>query len=180
MQATRRIRRIRGLQSARGPGGRKEGERQMFREGGELVACLLAGVAMLNNRVAGTFSRNEDVYQDPATGNWFTNRPREAAPLHPEQPRLDPSFTLLLLSPWQRRISLNFRAAASMEDALKCRCETTNRPTPLPPPPSMMKLSSLGFVNASVIRILMPPMEEWQEWSTCKQSWVLLDDLNWN
>lgn len=40
------------------------------------VACslarplrLLAGVAMLNNRVAGTFSRNEDVYQDPATGN---------------------------------------------------------------------------------------------------------------
>lgn len=83
MQATRRIRRIRGLQSARGPGGRKEGERQMFREGGELVACLLAGVAMLNNRVAGTFSRNEDVYQDPATGNWFTNRPREAAPLYP-------------------------------------------------------------------------------------------------
>lgn len=41
----------------------------MFREGGELVGCLLAGVAMLNNRVAGTFSRNEDVYQDPATGN---------------------------------------------------------------------------------------------------------------
>lgn len=109
----------------------------MFREGGELVACLLAGVAMLNNRVAGTFSRNEDVYQDPATGNWFTNRPREAAPLYlppctPEQPRLDPSFTLLLLSPWQRRISLNFRATASMEDALKCRCETTNRPTPPP------------------------------------------------
>lgn len=41
----------------------------MFR--GERVAGrrLLAGVAMLNNRVAGTFSRNEDVYQDPATGN---------------------------------------------------------------------------------------------------------------
>lgn len=93
MQATRRIRRIRGLQRererecARGPGGRKEGERQMFRGGREggswLLACLLAGVAMLNNRVAGTFSRNEDVYQDPATGNWFTNRPREAAPLYP-------------------------------------------------------------------------------------------------
>lgn len=32
-------------------------------------SLLLAGVAMLNNRVAGTFSRNEDVYQDPATGN---------------------------------------------------------------------------------------------------------------
>lgn len=40
--------------------------RQMFRRGS---ACSLAGVAMLNNRVAGTFSRNEDVYQDPATGN---------------------------------------------------------------------------------------------------------------
>jgi len=38
---------------------------------------------MLNNRVAGTFSRNEDVYQDPATGNWFTNRPRERQLLHP-------------------------------------------------------------------------------------------------
>lgn len=44
---------------------------------------LLAGVAMLNNRVAGTFSRNEDVYQDPATGNWFTNRPQERQLLHP-------------------------------------------------------------------------------------------------
>jgi len=51
----------------------------MFR--GERVAGrrLLASIAMLNNRVAGTFSRNEDVYQDPATGNWFTNRPRERA-----------------------------------------------------------------------------------------------------
>lgn len=62
----------------------------MFR--GERVAGrrLLAGVAMLNNRVAGTFSRNEDVYQDPATGNWFTNRPRERQLLHPSLSSLPP------------------------------------------------------------------------------------------
>lgn len=45
---------------------------------------------MLNNRVAGTFSRNEDVYQDPATGNWFTNRPRERQLLHPPLRSLSP------------------------------------------------------------------------------------------
>lgn len=45
---------------------RRGTERQMFRGG---PGRLLASVAMLNNRVAGTFSRNEDVYQDPATGN---------------------------------------------------------------------------------------------------------------
>jgi len=48
---------------------RRGTERQMFRRGGREAGRLLAGVAMLNNRVAGTFSRNEDVYQDPATGN---------------------------------------------------------------------------------------------------------------
>ncbi|KAI4483126.1 hypothetical protein M0804_008181 [Polistes exclamans] len=31
--------------------------------------CLLPSIVMLNNRDAGTFSRNEDVYQNPATGN---------------------------------------------------------------------------------------------------------------
>lgn len=61
---------------------RREGTtgRQMFRKVGwetKTWSLLLAGVAMLNNRVAGTFSRNEDVYQDSATGNWFTNRPCE-------------------------------------------------------------------------------------------------------
>lgn len=65
---------------------RRGTRRQMFRRVGEREegwSLLLAGVAMLNNRVAGTFSRNEDVYQDPATGNWFTNRPRERQLLHP-------------------------------------------------------------------------------------------------